>query len=89
MSQRREEITEERLIMRYPEIILWVQLVNGGVAILHRDSLGRCLLDAKEEVFIACRPNRLHDLRMPKEIVVLGQLFSDWNGKGGGDGHGV
>jgi hypothetical protein len=75
--------------MRHPEITLWVWLVDGGVTGLHRDSLGQRLLDAKEEIFIACNPDRRHDLRMPKEIVVLGQLLGDWNGKGGGDGGGV
>jgi hypothetical protein len=52
------EITEECLITRHLEIILRVWLVDGRVSSLHINSLGRRLLDAKEEIFIAHSPDR-------------------------------
>jgi hypothetical protein len=67
------------------EIIFMVWFVDGGITSLDRDGLGRHLLDVEEKIFIAHRPNGIHDLRMPEEIVVLGKLFSDRNEKGGGD----
>jgi hypothetical protein len=87
-GQRREEITEHRLILSNPLCISRIWLLDGLA--VHRcwNSVGRLHILADQEVFQLRGTNCRYHLCLPQGVVLFRELPTNRDGEGGGDGCG-